>query len=157
VVWLNPRRTIEATDAEQLTRDGVEPRDHQHQDGGEVEVPAQADLHEEGPRVQVRLCVGEETEGLGQATSSWLGSTQGLLREQQGNGQHHGYREDIALHVPGRHLPKPALKPEVPCRWQCHRCRWVSKAIFHQPLQELSGQLQRPFATGPSWMQTVGR
>lgn len=69
-------------EAEQPTRNGVEPRDHQHQDGGEVKVPAQADLHEEGPRVQVRLCVEEETQGLGEVTSRWLGSTQGLLQEQ---------------------------------------------------------------------------
>lgn len=52
---------LRPADAEQPTCDGVEPSDHQHQDGGEVKVPAQADLHEECPRVQVRLCVGQET------------------------------------------------------------------------------------------------
>lgn len=48
-------------DAEQPTCNGVEPRDHQHQDSGQVEVPAQADLHEESPRVQVCLGVEKET------------------------------------------------------------------------------------------------
>lgn len=126
---------LRPADAEQPTCNGVEPCDHQHQDGGEVKVPAQADLHKEGPRVQVRLCVEEETQGLGWVTSAWLQSPRGLLRERQGNGRHHGYSKDIAPHVPGGHLLKPALKPGVPHGWRCHRCRWVSQATFPQLLR----------------------
>ncbi|KAL0598377.1 LOW QUALITY PROTEIN: hypothetical protein AAY473_033740 [Plecturocebus cupreus] len=37
------------------TCDGVQGRDGEREDGGEVEVPAQADVHEQRPRVQVQL------------------------------------------------------------------------------------------------------
>lgn len=40
------------------TCDGVQGGDDEHEAGGEVEVPAQADVHEQSPRVQVNLGTG---------------------------------------------------------------------------------------------------
>lgn len=39
----------------QRTCDGVQGRDGKHEDGGEVEVPAQTDVHKERPCIQVNL------------------------------------------------------------------------------------------------------
>ena len=41
------------------TCDGVQGRDGEREDGGQVEAPAQADVHEESPRVQVHLGMGK--------------------------------------------------------------------------------------------------
>lgn len=37
------------------TCDGVQGRDGEHEDGGQVEVPAQADVDKQGSRIQVNL------------------------------------------------------------------------------------------------------
>lgn len=64
------KNDLRPADTEYPTCDGVEPHYHQHQDGGGLKVPAQADLHKEGPRVQVSLCMEEERQGLGKVTST---------------------------------------------------------------------------------------
>lgn len=40
---------LKKLNGEHLTCNGVEPCHQQHQDSGEVEVPAQADLHKQSP------------------------------------------------------------------------------------------------------------
>lgn len=40
------------------TGDSVERRDHQHENGGQVEVPSQTHLDEQGSRVEVSLVQG---------------------------------------------------------------------------------------------------
>lgn len=42
------------------TCNGVQGRDDEHEDGGKVEVPAQADVHKERPCIQVDLGMGKE-------------------------------------------------------------------------------------------------
>lgn len=44
-----------------FTCDSVESSDHQHEDRGQVQVPAQTHLNEQGPRVEVRLGREQET------------------------------------------------------------------------------------------------
>lgn len=95
-------------------------------------------MHEEGPRVQVRLCVEEETQGLGQVTSTWLDSTQGLLQEQHGREMVNAMGTARTLHCTCQEDSSQSqrLKPGVPRGWPCHRCRWVSQATFPQQVEQ---------------------
>lgn len=51
----DPLSSLPPHRAWRCTCDGVQGGDGEHEDGGQVEVPAQADVHEQSPRIQVDL------------------------------------------------------------------------------------------------------